>query len=46
MITEFENFSLFKPSAHNLPAPNAMLDQVIAWSTALTPLRTASPVAA
>lgn len=45
MITEFENFSVFKPGDYNLSALNTMLDQVIAWSTALAPLRSASSVA-
>ena len=39
MITEFENFSVFKPGDYNLPALNTLLDQVISWSTALAPLR-------
>jgi NAD(P)H-dependent FMN reductase len=39
LMTEFENFSVFKPGDYNLPALNTMLDQVIAWSTALTSLR-------
>lgn len=42
MITEFENFSVFKPGDYNLSALNTMLDQVIAWSAALAPLRSAS----
>ncbi|MEV0114846.1 NAD(P)H-dependent oxidoreductase [Streptomyces sp. NPDC050844] len=46
MITEFENFSVFKPGEYNLPALDTMLDQVIAWSAALAPLRTASAAAA
>ncbi|WP_457028634.1 NADPH-dependent FMN reductase [Kitasatospora sp. P5_F3] len=46
MITEFENFSVFKPGAYNLPALNTMLGQVIAWSAALAPLRMAQAVAA
>ncbi|MFD6984526.1 NADPH-dependent FMN reductase, partial [Streptomyces sp. NPDC059956] len=46
MITEFENFSVFKPGDYNLTALDAMLDQVIAWSAALVPLRTAPAVAA
>ncbi|WP_431677398.1 NADPH-dependent FMN reductase [Kitasatospora sp. KL5] len=46
LITEFENYRAFKPGDYNLPALNAMLDQVIAWSTALAPLRVPSPVAA
>jgi NAD(P)H-dependent FMN reductase len=39
LITEFENFSVFKPGDYNLAALNTMLDQVVAWSTALAPLR-------
>ncbi|GAA0700484.1 hypothetical protein GCM10010193_64060 [Kitasatospora atroaurantiaca] len=46
MITEFENYSVFKPGAYNVPALNTLLDQVIAWSTALAPLRAPAPVAA
>ena len=46
LMTEFENFSVFKPGDYNLPALNTLLDQVIAWSTALTPLRTSTPAAA
>jgi NAD(P)H-dependent FMN reductase len=45
LITEFENFSVFKPGDYNLDALHTLLDQVIAWSTALAPLRT-SPQAA
>jgi hypothetical protein len=39
LITEFENFSVFKPGDYNLDALKVLLDQVIAWSTALSPLR-------
>jgi len=39
MITEFENLSVFKPGAYNVGALHTLLDQVIAWSTALAPLR-------
>jgi NAD(P)H-dependent FMN reductase len=39
LMTEFENFSVFKPGDYNLPAVDTLLDQVIAWSTALKPLR-------
>jgi NAD(P)H-dependent FMN reductase len=46
LITEFENFSVFKPGDYNLDALNVLLDQVIAWSTALAPLRMASAAAA
>src|SRR5207237_3919543 len=45
MMTEFENFSVFKPGDYNLPALATLLDQVVAWSTALTPLRDTSLVA-
>ena len=45
MITEFENFSVFKPGDYNLAALNTLLDQVIAWSTALAPLRAAAAAA-
>ncbi|RAY11858.1 NADPH-dependent FMN reductase [Actinomadura craniellae] len=40
--TDFENFSVFKPGVHQLDALTATLDQVVAWSTALAPLRTAA----
>jgi NAD(P)H-dependent FMN reductase len=46
MITEFENFSVFKPGAYNVDALTVLLDQVIAWSAALAPLRTAAVAAA
>jgi NAD(P)H-dependent FMN reductase len=46
LITEFENFSVFKPGAYNLDALSVLLDQVIAWSAALAPLRAAAVVAA
>ena len=39
LLTEFENYSVFKPGDYNLAALNTLLDQVIAWSTALAPLR-------
>lgn len=46
LLTEFENYSVFKPGDYNLPALNTMLDQVIAWSAALAPVRNASPIPA
>src|SRR3954453_19198759 len=46
LITEFENFSVFKPGAYNLESLSVLLDQVIAWSAALAPLRTAAVAAA
>jgi NAD(P)H-dependent FMN reductase len=42
MFTEFENFTTFTPSEFNLAALNTLLDQLIAWSTALAPLRLAA----
>jgi NAD(P)H-dependent FMN reductase len=43
--TEFENYTTFKPADHTATALDALLDQVIAWSAALAPLR-AAPLAA
>ena len=45
MITEFENLSVFKPGGYNLGALHTLLDQVIAWSTALAPLRQSTAAA-
>ena len=39
LFTDFENFTTFKPQPQHERAANAMLDQVIAWSGALKPLR-------
>ncbi|HTU72880.1 MAG TPA: NADPH-dependent FMN reductase, partial [Trebonia sp.] len=39
MLTEFENFSTLKPSAYSESSLETLLDQVIAWSGALAPLR-------
>jgi NAD(P)H-dependent FMN reductase len=39
LITEFENYSVFKPGDYSVPALNTMLDQIVAWSTALVSLR-------
>jgi NAD(P)H-dependent FMN reductase len=46
LITEFENYSVFKPGDYNLQALQTMLDQVVAWSAALAPLREEAPAAA
>ena len=46
LLTEFENFSVFKPGDYNLAALDVLLDQVVAWSTALAPLRERAAVAA
>ncbi|CAI9392928.1 NADPH-dependent FMN reductase [Niallia sp. Sow4_A1] len=39
LFTDFENFTTFKPSSLHLENMNAMLDQVVAWSTALKTIR-------
>jgi NAD(P)H-dependent FMN reductase len=46
LLTEFENFSVFKPGDYNLAALDTLLDQVVAWSTALAPLRQRAAAAA
>jgi NAD(P)H-dependent FMN reductase len=46
LVTEFENYSTFRPGAYNVPALSTLLDQVVAWSGALAPLRAARAVAA
>ncbi|MFI6063929.1 NADPH-dependent FMN reductase [Micromonospora sp. NPDC051227] len=39
LFTDFENFSVFKPNQFHQDSLTATLDQVVAWSTALAPLR-------
>lgn len=39
LMTDFENFSEFKPADYHADNANGMLDQLIAWSSALKPLR-------
>ena len=39
LLTEFENFSVFRPGDYNVAALDTLLDQVVAWSNALAPLR-------
>lgn len=39
LATDFENFRDFKPAAAQEVSLTAMLDQVVAWSSALRPLR-------
>jgi NAD(P)H-dependent FMN reductase len=46
LITEFENYTVFKPGEYTLIALSTMLDQVVAWSAALAPLRIARQNAA
>jgi NAD(P)H-dependent FMN reductase len=46
LATDFEHYSTFTPGDGNLPALKTMLDQVIAWSAALAPLRATAEDAA
>jgi len=39
MLTDFENFSVFKPASHHEKSVNATFDQVVAWGGALKTLR-------
>jgi alpha/beta superfamily hydrolase len=39
LFTDFENFSVFKPTPQHEKSVKAMLDQVIAWGSALKTLR-------
>lgn len=39
LFTDFENFTTFKPAAHQEQSVHAMLDQVVAWGGALAALR-------
>jgi NAD(P)H-dependent FMN reductase len=41
LFHDFENFSVLKPGDHQVDALGAVLDQVLAWSGALAPLRAA-----
>ncbi|MYL60551.1 NADPH-dependent oxidoreductase [Virgibacillus halodenitrificans] len=39
LMTDFENMSIFHPAEYHAANANQMLDQVIAWSTALKSIR-------
>lgn len=39
LFTDFENMRTFKPADHHEKSINSMLDQLVAWSGALQPLR-------
>jgi hypothetical protein len=41
LFTDFENFTVFKPAELHIRFLNTMLDQLVAWSTAMATLRTA-----
>jgi NAD(P)H-dependent FMN reductase len=45
LFTEFKDFETFSRGSHLVEPLNTMLDQVIAWSTALAPLRAPRTVA-
>ena len=38
MVSDFENFTTFKPSSHHDKSMGAMLDQVVTWGSALKQL--------
>ncbi|MFI6868846.1 NADPH-dependent FMN reductase [Nocardia sp. NPDC050406] len=40
LLTDFENHATFVPQDHHVAALDKTLDQLLAWSTALAPLRT------
>ena len=42
LITDFENYTVFKPNANHEALLSTMLDQVVAWGGAMKTLRTAS----
>ncbi|MGW4716790.1 NADPH-dependent FMN reductase [Nocardia sp. NPDC004260] len=44
VLTDFENHTTFVPGEHHAAALGKTLDQVVAWSVALAPLRAASTV--
>ena len=46
LATDFENYSVFTPADSHLPILSTMLDQVVAWSEALAPVRAARTAAA
>ncbi|HET6939140.1 MAG TPA: NADPH-dependent FMN reductase, partial [Nocardioides sp.] len=45
LITDFKDFSEFTPVAYQSGALDTLLDQVVAWSQALAPLRQAAAAA-
>jgi NAD(P)H-dependent FMN reductase len=46
LLTDFENYTVFRPGDSSAAMLDTLIDQVIAWSTALAPLRTVSPAVA
>ena len=45
LFTDFEDFSVFRPNDFQLESLTVMLGQVVAWSTALAPMRAAEHAA-
>jgi hypothetical protein len=39
LFTDFEHFSVFRPTAFQLDALSTTLDPLVAWGNALAPLR-------
>ena len=39
LLTDFENYTIFKPAPRQEAAVAPMLDQLVAWGSALKPLR-------
>jgi NAD(P)H-dependent FMN reductase len=46
LSTDFENYSIFKPTPQHGQTVKRMLDQVLAWGTALRTMRRGQPSAA
>jgi NAD(P)H-dependent FMN reductase len=46
ILTEWENFTVFRPGDYALQALGTMFDQLVAWSKALEPLRSSARAAA
>ena len=44
LMTDFENFTSFKPAAYHVKAIGTMLDQVVSWGGALKQLRSAGKI--
>jgi NAD(P)H-dependent FMN reductase len=42
LLTDFENWSVFRPTEYHVQSVSTMLDQLVAWSTALSSLRVAA----
>ncbi|MCU1558683.1 MAG: NADPH-dependent oxidoreductase [Microbacteriaceae bacterium] len=46
LVTDFENYSVFKPAAFHEGALTTLLNQTVAWAGALKPLRASAQLAA